>query len=199
MGVCPDSSGRHAQDESVGLEDGEKTHVAFQGMGKPLSEHALAAELDICVALSGWSPWNAPTEPLLRAMGLVQRARGEASAAPDTVTTCMRRAEALTELAYETSHAASLPESCRYQRLETQRPQGVPVWDRFAKGRSVTSVYLSVSSGILSEAALEQVIADGNCARHGRANASGNSLCEGMVGLSAIMLYNWRVLWWSLP
>ena len=64
------------------------------------------------------------------------------------------------------------------------------MWDRFAKGMSVTSVYLSVSSGILSEAALEQVIAEGNCARHGRAHAPGKQSCEGMVGLSAIMVYN---------
>ncbi len=41
-----------------------------------MSENVLEEDLELCVALLGWSPWDAPNESLLRAMAMVQRARG---------------------------------------------------------------------------------------------------------------------------
>ncbi len=79
----------------------------------------------LSVALLGWSPWDAPSESLLRAMAMVQRAWGHVTTV-DTTATCMRRAEAVTELLYEAAHYANLPESCRCRRLARRRLQGCP-------------------------------------------------------------------------
>lgn len=73
------------------------------------------------------------------------------------------------------------------------------MWDRVAKGRNVTTVLLSEPSWMSSEADAEQVIADGNSARYGRAHAPGCPQCDGAVGISARMLSNWLALWWSVP
>ena len=81
-------------------------------------------------------------------MEQVQRVRGVAPAAVDMLTTCMRRAQAITELAYEETHVEHLPESYRYQRLARARLRGRPQWGRRARGANLASQYLSVSTGI---------------------------------------------------
>ncbi len=88
LGICPDPGERNACDESGGLDDGESPHVAYN------QESIECSGLELCVALSEWSPWEAPSESLLRAMAMVQRARGHVTTV-DTTTTCMRRAEAV--------------------------------------------------------------------------------------------------------
>ncbi len=161
------------------------------------SRRTWPSQEDLCVALSGWSPWDAPSDSLLRAMAMVQRAGGHVTMV-DTTTTCMRRAEAVTELLYEAAHQANLPESCRSWRLARRRLQGCPQWGRIAKGTSAVWTYTSTAAGISTEAALERLLSEGSCARHQKDHGPGNPQCGGMVGLTANMVYNWRLLWWSL-
>ena len=79
---------------------------------------AMEAELKLCNALAAWGPWSCPSEQMLQAIDKVQRWRdGPALAHADLATTCLRRAEALTEMAYEEACHGDLPEICRYQRL----------------------------------------------------------------------------------
>ena len=52
---------------------------------------------------------------------------------------------------------------------------------------------------ILSVEALCRSLHEGSCARHNTSHVPGHPCCEGMAGLTATMVYNWRVLWWSLP
>ncbi len=151
---------------------------------------------ELCVALSGWSPWGVPSDSLLRAMTMVQRARGHVTTV-DTTTTCMRRAEAVTELLYETAHYANLPTSCRCRRLARRRLQGCPQWGRIAKGTGATWTNRLTAAGISTEAALERLLSEGSCAWHQKDHGPGNPQCGGMVGLTATMVYNWRLLWWS--
>ena len=47
--------------------------------------------------------------------------------------------------------------------------------------------------------ALSQSLHEGCCARHKTTHGPGKPQCGGMAGLTATMVYNWRVLWWSLP
>ena len=52
---------------------------------------------------------------------------------------------------------------------------------------------------ILSVEALCRSLHEGSCARHNTSHVPGHLCCEGVAGLTATMVYNWRVLWWSLP
>ena len=185
--------------EDGGLDDGEPPEAAFPPAEVHSRAEAVEAELEMCQALSTWQPWSAPSMALLQAMAKTQRVRGAAHAAADIVTTCERRAEAITELAYEEAHSEQMPEAFRYQRLARIRLQGCPDWKRVRGDKSRTHRYMTVCSGIRSVEALSIAINDGDCSRHGRAHGPGNEHCQGMAGLTATMVYNWRVLWWSLP
>ena len=200
LGLCPDSSGHTAQDHAGGLEDGEQPDLAFPPASAAPTDDHIAVELELCVALARWEPWSTPSAELVQAMERVQRVRGVAPATVDMATTCLRRAEAITEMAYEEAHFEHMPESYRYQRLARMRLRGCPQWGRRARGRNhLTSRYMSVCAGMQSVAVLSQTLDEGNCARHNKAHGPGNAHCRGMAGLSANMVYNWRVLWWSLP
>ena len=196
-GLCPDSSGRPARDEDSGLEDGEAPDWTF-ATAPPEAAHT-EAELALCVALANWEPWSTPSACILEAMGLLERVRGNAPATLDMSTRCVRRAEAIVELAYEDAHFKDMPESYRYRRLAQMRLCGCPQWARHRRGRNRTSQYLSTCTGIQSVAVLDRLLDEGNCAKHNKDHGAENPHCRGMAGLSANMVYNWRVLWWSLP
>ena len=79
---------------------------------------AIAVELELCGALGGWAPWSAPSAEVLQAMANVQRYRESAGKElADLPLMCTRRAEAITELAYEEAHFAQMPPTLRYQKL----------------------------------------------------------------------------------
>ena len=43
------------------------------------------------------------------------------------------------------------------------------------------------------------MLEESECARHQRAHVPGNPICCGTASFTSIIVYNWRVLWWSLP
>ena len=108
-------------------------------------------------------------------------------------------------MAYEEAQFANIPPSLRYQRLAQIRLHGCPRWRQqrargiAAEGLLHTQSYLSVCTGIQTVEALSQSLHEGFCGRHKTTHGPGNPHCEGMAGLTAIMVYTWRVLWWSLP
>ena len=99
------------------------------------------------------------------------------------------------EMAYEKAHFANMPPSLRCQRLARIRLHGCPRWQRRHHAQDI----LDMSNGIQSVEALSQSLHEGACARHNKSHGPGNPHCEGMTRLTATMVYNWRVLWWSLP
>ena len=207
-GLCPNPSGRDrdaAHDpsglEAGGLDEGEQPDMAFPDTETPSkAATAIEAELEMCTALAAWMPWGTPSAALLQAMERTQRVREAAHATLDIATTCERRAEAITEMAYEETHFANIPEALRYQKLARMRLHGCPQWrDRARGSTNRTHRYLSVCTGIQSVEGLSISISEGDCARHSRNHGPGNPQCEGMTGLTPTMVYNWRVLWWSLP
>ena len=202
QGLCPDSGGPNARDEADGYEDGEKPDVAFPPASAPPSADHIAAELELCVALSKWEPWGAPSAQLLQAMEQVQRVRGNVAGTMDMGSTCVRRAEAITELMYEEAHKEHIPKSFHYQRLAQMRLRGCPQWSQRARSTrhaNYTSKYLSVCTGIQSLEVLDRLLDEGGCGRHNRVHGPGNPHCGGMAAFTPTMVYNWRVLWWSLP
>ncbi len=42
------------------------------------------------------------------------------------------------------------------------------------------------------------MLSEGSCARHQKDHGPAKPQCGGMVGLTTTMVYNWRLLWWSL-
>ena len=202
-GLCPSPSGcdHGAAEDPDGLNDGEPSHVSFPDDRPPANAAAIEAELEMCTALATWEPWNTPSAALLQAMDRTQQARGAAHDTADIATICERRAEAIKEMAYEKAHFANIPPSLRYQRLAQIRLHGCPRWQQ--RTRAIGSLhvhsYLTMCRGIETVEALSQVLQEGDCARHKKTHGPSNPHCEGMAGLTATMVYNWRVLWWSLP
>ena len=176
----------------ISFEDGESPEVAFRTTTTALDvPEAMEAELELCHALATWGPWSGPSEQMLQAMDKVQRWRdGPGLAHADLATTCLRRAEALTEMAYEEACHGDLPEICRYQRLARIRLRGCAQWTRRAK---------CSNQGIQNVTTLKARLEAGSCERHNRTHGPGNPHCGGLAMFSATMVYNWRVLWWSLP
>ena len=184
-----------AAQEDGACEDGELPEVAFPEANPPTCAAAVEAELEMCTALATWEPWNTPSTALLQAMDHTQKARAGVQYAQAICTTCERRAEAITEMVYEKTHFANMPPSLRCQRLARIRLHGCPRWLRRHHAQDI----LDMSNGIQSVEALSQSLHEGACARHNTSHGPGNPHCEGMAGLTATMVYNWRVLWWSLP
>ena len=204
MGLCP-SSGTQARPGTAeeADEDGEEPDMEFQDAHRPpdVSPGDLDVEIQLCQALSRWDPWSVPSAEVLQAMQDVQRQRASSSGMmqSDTAQVCAQRAEAITALAYEETYSQALPDSLRYQRLARIWLSNPTTWHRRAKDRSVTSRYLSVCAGIKSVDSLTRKLVDAVCAQHQKPHAPGNQGCIGMASFTATMVYNWRVLWWSLP
>ena len=201
-GLCPSSRANPPNERDSGAaqedgacEDGELPEVAFPEASPPMCAAAIEAELEMCTALATWEPWNTPSAALLQAMDCTQKARAGVQYAQAICTTCVRRAEAIMEMAYENAHFANMPPSLRCQRLARIRLHGCPRWQRTHHAQDI----LDMSHGIQSVEALSQSLHEGACARHNKSHGPGNPHCEGMTGLTATMVYNWRVLWWSLP
>ena len=96
-------------------------------------------------ALGGGAPWSAPSAEVLQAMANVQRYRESAGKElADLPVMCTRRAEAITEMAYEEAHFAQMPPTLRYQKLARMRLGGGTNWCRHVKGTSHTHQLLSV-------------------------------------------------------
>lgn len=181
-------------------EDAEEPGKVFHDMSGP--DQGVAAALDVeirlCQALTRWSPFATPSAEVLEAMGDVQRHRAAGSAVfSDMPSMCSQRAEAMTALAYEDGHA--LPEALRYQRLARIRLSNPTSWHRTAKDKSVTTRFLAVSAGVSSSANLSSMLERSTCSRHERPHAPGNPQCCGLEVFTGTMVYNWRVLWWSMP
>ena len=197
-GLCSSSHGHTSPtvDHSDELDDGEVPDLAHA----PTTTVSIEAELEMCTALSSWVPWDTPSAALIQAMERVQRVREAQPGTLDIVTTCQRRAEAITALAYEDAHFAKIPPALRYQRLARIRIQGVRPWRR-RRGHKDNQLigYLSTSSGIQSLESLSKSLHEGACERHNKAHGPNNLHCKGVGFLTATMVYNWRVLWWSLP
>ena len=211
MGLYPSTgtkdAGQQAQQEGAeGDEDGEEPDGVFPGTDRPsadrpsdASPETLDAEISLCQALALWDPWSVPSAEVLHAMHSVQRHRDTPGAVPsDMGRMCVQRAEAITALAYEEAYSHTLPDSLRYQRLVRIRLAGYS-WHRCAKDRTVTHKYLGVCAGIRSVASLTRMLEEANCTRHEQSHIPGNRICCGVAAFTANMVYNWRVLWWSLP
>ena len=192
-GLCPNP--RLNPEEKCGLEDGEPPEVALPHATPPICAAVIEAELQLCTALATWEPWNIPSAALLNAMDLTHKARAGAQYTPSIATTASRRAEAIMEIAYEKAHFDDMPPSLRYQRLARIRIHGCPRWQRHHHAQDI----LEMCNGIQSVEALTQSLHEGTCERHNKSHGPGNPHCQGMSGLTATMVYNWRVLWWSLP
>ena len=89
-------------------------------MSKPNPE-LLNAEIELCKVLGTWCPWDSPGTHLLQAIAHVQRLRDASTDRVDMNAMCMRRAEAITELAYEQEHLKCLPQTLQYQKLARLR------------------------------------------------------------------------------
>ena len=182
LDLCPGPGGTR-QADPTGAEDGEDPDVAFSSAGDAaqMNPGAIAVELELCGALGGWVPWSAPSAEVLQAMANVQRYRESAGKElADLPLMCTRRAEAITELAYEEAHFAQMPPTLRYQKLARIRLGGGTNWCRHVKGTKDTHQILSVCAGVQSVTALTRTLEQGACARHNRAHVPGNPLCPGL-------------------
>ena len=52
---------------------------------------------------------------------------------------------------------------------------------------------------MLSVSSLTAKLEESECAKHKRAHVPGNPICCGTASFTGTVVYNWRVLWWSLP
>ena len=130
-----------------------------------------------------------PTAEVLQAMANVQRYRESAGKElADLPLMCTRRAEAITELAYEEVHFAQMPPTLRYQKLARIRLGGGTNWCRHVNVTNGTHQILSVCAGVQSVTALTRTLEQGACARHNRAHVPGNPVCSGFHGHHGIQL-----------
>ena len=95
-------------------------------------------------------------------MANVQRYRESAGKElADLPLMCTRRAEAITELAYEEAHFAQMPPTLRYQKLARIRLGGGTNRCRHVKGTNDAHHILSVCAGVPSVTALTRTLEQG--------------------------------------
>lgn len=119
----------------------------------------------------------------------------------DVGNTCLARAGAMKQLAYEEVHGSKLPEALKCQRAVRYRLTNPSAWKRtlVADRRLVTKSYLQACAGVSTEEEIARSLADTECAKHGRAHQPSNPGCVGLACFTVPIILNWRVLWWSLP
>ena len=205
MGLCPGSSeGPSSSGPRVGQndedEDGDEPSGIFcdSARADPAAAAAIDTELRMCQILRSWDPFGIPTAEVIEAMAEMQRIR-TIEGCPDVVASCTMRAEAITALAYEETAGQTLPESMRYQRLARLRLANSTPWYKSMRDRSLTRRYMAASASVASEARHSTMLERSRCARHGKEHGPGNPQCCGLGAFTGTMVYNWRVLWWSLP
>ena len=119
--------------------------------------------------LGTWCPWDSPGTHLLQAIAHVQRLRDASTDRVDMNAMCMRRAEAITELAYEQEHLKCLPQTLQYQKLARLRLGDCTRWHRRDQGKLDTSRILSICASVRGVSSLISVLESSECARHQRA------------------------------
>ena len=65
--------------------------------------------------------------------------------------------------------------------------------------RTVTRRFCTVVEGTCDEAHFSDMLERSSCERYGQVHAPGNPRCVGLNAFTGTMVYNWRVLWWSMP
>ena len=98
-------------------------------MSKP-NPQLLNAEIELCKMLGTCCPCHSPGTHLLQAIAHVQRLRDASTDRVDMNAMCMRRAEAITELAYEQEHLKCLPQTLQYHKLARLRWGDCTRWHR---------------------------------------------------------------------
>ena len=191
LGMRPGSKAtREAEDdydETMEDEPGASTYGTH-------AENIIGAELSLCQALGRWSPFGHPSEELLIAMAAVRACGKNGSGEVLSVASnCCSRAAALLALSYEITHADALPERLKCQRLAQMRLQNPFSWQRQRKGTNITSQLLVHSSHIMTPAALTKHL------EHQQCDHADKPECCGLQAFTAADVYNWRVLWRSLP
>ena len=189
--MCP---GSKATREAVAGDDHDETLEDEPGAPTygPRAE-SLHSELLLCQALGRWSPFDHPSEELLRAMASVREHGDGSGEVLSVASNCCSRAEAMLALAYETTHADALPERMKCQKLAKMRLLNPCSWQRQRKGTNVTSQLLEHSSHITTPEALRKHLEHQQCGHAGKAE------CCGLQAFTVGDVYNWRVLWRSLP
>ena len=125
-GLCP---GPIADGRPETSDDDDANFEPTFPASKPNPE-LLNAELELCKVLGAWCPWDSPGTHLLQAIAHVQRLRDASTDRVDMNAMCMRRAEAITELAYEQEHLKCLPPTLQYQKLARLRLGDCTRWHR---------------------------------------------------------------------
>jgi len=184
--------------EEVGEDDGAWVHTHAQ----PRTTSDITVEFCLCQALTRWDPFSSPSEEVLEAMNGVQQGRaGRAVRPEDTPTKCLQRSAAITALAYEEHAAKHLPEMLRDHRLAQMwltNPTHV-FYGQKNREKVATRRFCDVVAGTCSVAFFSDMIEWSSCERHGHEHKPGNPRCCGLKAFNGTAVYNWRVLWHSMP
>ena len=147
-------------------------------------------ELALGSALARWDPWADVSEEILMAMEAVSHYQAPANSEP--VCIIMARARACQALAYEETHAATMPEALKYQRaarLHLLSPR-VAARQALSTRSAAARSYMELNATISLEA-IANALGRG-CSRHKVPHAC-------LEPFTADAVRNWRALWWSLP
>ena len=166
-------------DEGALTVDLPPTSVTF--LPNTMSDADVAKELNFCQVLMLWSPWEAPTENLEKAMAAVA---GKSDSAH-----CMLRAQVIEDLALEAAAGDALTDVAKYHRgaryrLKLNRPL---MYDGASRRALLDSQELFLRKDVFDKLG-------NNCSR-GR---EPHKCLEPFLADPGVVR-NWRVLWHSLP
>ena len=156
------------------------------------TEQEIDRELALCQALRQWDPWRVPSEEVLDAMECLSRVQSGISTEPSAaVDRAFCRSAAIEALAHEEANFCKLPEHMKYQRAARcfLHAKGRANSRRFPGQKStVVRDYLEAHASLVSPDALAQRLQ--------------HTCKEGhpcMILFTPQQVWNWRVLWMSMP
>ena len=170
-------------------EDGAlvRAHACWGNRSNEMSTQEIDKELALCSALTQWNPWALPSAAMLSAM---QLAGGSTSS-----ERCILRSQVVEQIAYETIAADALPDMLKYHagaryRLRMNRPL-VPTG--CTKQRVLQVAEHLETHSLLTTPQLEKKLSQ-SCVRSGA-----DHQCLLPFRANPAIVYNWRLLWRSLP
>ena len=193
-GAGPSAAKARGRQNTQEADDGDEIPKPWTSKQLVRSPSEIDAEVHLCVALSRWCPWSAPSDEIVQAIGGVASSEHTVADGP---ARCLSRRHAMEALAYEAVHFKELPEILRYHRGARRHLINPKEWQRSVCARENTRKYILACSKVIGVDALASEMEQWECVRDsGRAHSS---ICVGVRTVSPAVIHNWRVLWYSMP
>ena len=144
-------------------------------------------ELDLCIAICDWNPFNEPHADLLKCIASMN------ASAVDQPAQCAVRQQAIEDILHEQAHFDELPTRLKYHGACRWRLSQRKLAADSTQRRTLALEYLSTRHCLLPATIASDLEAD--CSTHSKVRCA----CLDQFRENNGIVRNWRVLWHSLP